>query len=151
MHRLYENDEIVVFWNSEKCVHAAECVKGSPETFNFSRKPWVQLGNVENSEVWQTIEKCPSGALGILYRHGIDTPLQPENCRSIALDGDKKIGECDYTETESAICIYHTDVDPEYGGKGIAKRLVYKALEYAEKNGKQVSATCSYAINILDE
>ena len=75
--------------------------------------------------------------------------MQPEFSRSITLDGDKKIGECDYTETEFGIYIYHTEVASEYGGKGIAKRLVYKVLEYAEKNGKQISATCSYAYKIL--
>jgi len=29
MHRLYEQGDIVVFWNSEKCRHAKRCVNGS--------------------------------------------------------------------------------------------------------------------------
>ncbi len=33
MRRLYENEDIVISWNSEMCQHTAECVKGSPKTF----------------------------------------------------------------------------------------------------------------------
>ena len=43
MHRVYENDDIVVFWDSEKCRHARKCVEGSPVTFNILNKPWINL------------------------------------------------------------------------------------------------------------
>ena len=151
MHRLYENNEIVIFWNSDKCFHSTKCIQGSPKTFNPSRKPWIQLGHAVNSEIWQAVEQCPSGALSILYRHGIKTVVEPERCRSAAYDGDKMIGECDYQESDSGWCIYHTEVDPEHGGKGIAKRLVYAVIEAAERNGTTVTATCSYAVRILNE
>ena len=151
MHRLYENNEIVIFWNSDKCFHSTKCIQASPKTFDVNRKPWIQLGNVENPEVWQAVEQCPSGALGILYRYGINTRMEPENCRSVAYDGDKHIGECDYRETESGWCIYHTEVDPEYGGKGIAKRLVYSILEAGERKGIKITSTCSYASKVLVE
>ena len=45
--------------------------------------------------------------------------------------------------------IYHTGVSEEYRGKGIAKRLVYKLLEEAERNEVKVTATCSYAKKML--
>ena len=151
MHRLYENNEIVIFWNSDKCIHSAKCIHASPKTFDVSRKPWIQLGNVPNPEVWQAVEQCPSGALGVLYRHGIDVKMEPESYRSAAYDGDKLIGECDYRESESGWCIYHTEVDPSYGGKGIAKRLVYSVLETAERQGVSVTSTCSYASKVIGE
>lgn len=28
MHRLYANDDISVFWDSDKCFHAKKCVTG---------------------------------------------------------------------------------------------------------------------------
>ncbi len=151
MHRLYENNEIVIFWNSDKCFHSTKCIQASPKTFDVNRKPWIQLGNASNPEIWHAVEQCPSGALGILYRHGINTRMEPENCRSVAYDGDKLIGECDYRETESGWCIYHTEVDPEYGGKGIAKRLVYSILEEGERKGIKITSTCSYASKVLAE
>ncbi len=62
-------------------------------------------------------------------------------CGTINYNG-KEIGECDYSTTESGWNIYHTGVSSDYQGKGIAKRLVYKVLEEAERNCVNVSATC---------
>lgn len=150
MHRMYENDDIVIFWNSDKCFHAKQCVHGSPNTFNPNRKPWICLEGSDTKEVWQAISKCPSGALTCLYRQDIIITLEPENCRSVAYDGEKEIGECDYQVTDAGWNIYHTGVSPEYGGKGIAKRLVFKVIEAAERNKTSVGATCSYAQKVLE-
>lgn len=30
MHIMYENEDIVVIWDPEKCFHAMQCVHGSP-------------------------------------------------------------------------------------------------------------------------
>ncbi len=151
MHRLYENEDIVVFWNSDKCFHAKRCVHGCSKAFDPSRKPWIDLNRAETSEIWQAIEQCPSGALTCLYKHNIDVKMETENCRSAAYDGGRLIGECQYRQTEDEWIIYHTGVRPEFEGKGIAKRLVYKVLEAAEKNKVKAGATCSYAIKILEE
>lgn len=151
MHRLYENDDIVVFWNSEKCFHSKKCVTDSPKTFDITRKPWIDVSLTDNAEIWQTIEKCPSGALGVAYRHGIDVVMDLENCRSVALDGEKVIGECDYEVSGDSWTIYHTEVSEAHGGRGIARRLVYKVIESAEKGKLSVEATCSYAAKIIRE
>ena len=151
MHRIYENNDIVVFWNSDKCFHSKKCITGSPETFDINRKPWIDLARADNAEIWQTIEKCPSGALQVLFRHGIDVIMDLNKNRSVALDGDRIIGECDYIVFESEWNIYHTEVHEEYGGIGIAKRLVYKVIEAAEKNHVAIRATCSYAEKIIGE
>ncbi len=150
MHRTYENEDLVVFWDSDKCYHAKRCVHGSPKTFDPKRKPWIDLNQADCKEVWQAIEQCPSGALSCIYRHEIDVVLEPEGCRSVAYDGEKEIGECDYQITGNVWNIYHTGVLPAYGGKGIAKRLVYKVLEEAERKCAEVQATCSYAAKLLD-
>ena len=151
MHRTYENEDLVVFWNSEKCRHAKECVHGSPDTFNPAKKPWIQLGRAENKEVWQAISKCPSGALSCIYRHGITVTMDAENSRSLAFDGDQQIGECEYDKADGDFCIYHTAVREEYKGKGIARRLVYKVIEQAERECMNITATCSYAKKVLQE
>ena len=151
MHRIYENEDLVVFWNSEKCFHAKKCVTGSPKTFNINRKPWINLDGADNKEVWQAIEKCPSGALRCLYRHNIDVKADIEKRRSVAYDGDKLVGECDFEESDGVWNIYHTEVLPEYEGKGIAKRLVYRIIEESERNKVRLEATCSYARKVIEE
>ena len=151
MHRTYENEDIVIFWNSEKCFHAKRCVVGSPKTFDPARRPWIQLGLAENPEVWQAIEQCPSGALSVVYRFGIDVRLEEDRNRSAAYEGDTLVGECEILGSDGHWTIVHTGVRPEYEGRGIAKRLVYAVLEAAERRGIEVSATCSYAQRILGD
>ncbi len=151
MHRIYENSDIVVFWNSEKCFHSRRCVTASPLTFDPMRKPWIDVTKDKNSNMWQAIESCPSGALSCTYRHDIDVKMDEANLRSVAYAEDKEIGECDYSSDGSGISIYHTGVDSAYEGKGIAKRLVYTILEYAERNRLEVSATCSYAKKLIED
>ena len=149
MHRLYEYGDIAVFWDSEKCRHAKRCVTGSPKTFDFDRRPWIDLTNAPTMKIWQTIEKCPTKALTCVYTQGVKVELDIENCRSLALSDDGQVGECDFKMTDEGWVIYHTEVAAEYGGKGIAKRLVYKLLEAAERKSVKVIPTCSYAVKLL--
>lgn len=151
MHRLYETEDLAVFWNSDKCWHSKRCVSASPKTFDITRKPWIDLTKAPSPEIWQAIEACPSKALTCLYTHGIKIVLEPELNRSIAYDGEQQVGECDYRDTAEGREIYHTEVDPAYGGKGIAKRLVYKVLESADREGKAIIPTCSYALKVVNE
>ncbi len=151
MHRLYENTDIVIFWNSAKCIHSRKCATGCPEAFDYARKPWVDVSRADNAKVWQTVQTCPSGALKVQYRHGIDVILESDRHRSIAVDGEKLVGECEFGVTAEGWVIYHTGVRPEYEGKGIARRLVYKVIEAAEKGGVKLGATCSYAVKLLGE
>ncbi len=149
MHRTYENDDIVILWDSEKCIHAKECREGSPETFDPARRPWIQLGLAENARVWKAIERCPSGALSVFYRHETDVVMEPDKCRSIASEAKKTVGMCEYHETEAGLEIYRTVVDADREDMGIAKRLVFKVLEAAERQNITVSATCSYAREVM--
>ena len=151
MHRLYENGDISVFWDSDKCRHAKECVNGCPEAFNIMRKPWIDISKAPTAKVWQAVSRCPSGALTCIYNHEVRIEYDRENLRSVAFYADKKIGECDYEENENIWVIYHTEVDERYTGKGIAKRLVYKLIQEAERSNKAIDATCSYAAKILGE
>lgn len=149
MHRLYSNENITVFWNSEVCRHAKRCVTGCPKVFDITRKPWIDISKDEDARIWQTIQKCPTGALKITYNHGIRVVFEEEACRSAAYDGDRLVGMCQYSETEEGRCIYHTETDPAYGGKSIGKRLVYCVAEAAEKSRIKLMATCSFAHGLL--
>ena len=150
MHRSYVTEDITIFWDSDKCRHARMCVSGSPKVFEFGRRPWIKPENGSSREIWETVKKCPSGALDIIYNHDVTIEFdEAGHCSAAFLDG-KQIGECDYEDTGDAFNIYHTEVDSEHGGKGIAKRLVYRVFEEAERRGRGVIPTCSYAANILN-
>ncbi len=65
--------------------------------------------------------------------------------KAAAYDGDDKIGECSCIEKDGCRHIVHTEVDPAYGGRGIASQLVQCLAEEAEKRGVPVVPVCSYA------
>lgn len=62
-NRIYENDEIKVFWTPDLCTHATECWKANRAVFDPGRKPWVDVNAAKGSEIAAIIDKCPSGAL----------------------------------------------------------------------------------------
>ena len=150
MHRLYENEDITVFWDSDRCFHARRCISGSPMVFNFARKPWVELEKGKNTDIWKTVKLCPSGALDITYNHGVKVVFEEENLRSAAYDGDRLVGECDYEDDGGSFTIYHTEVRPDYQDKEIARRLVFKTAEAAEKRKKSIIPVCSYARKVME-
>ena len=149
MHRLYETEDISVFWDSEKCRHARRCVTGCPEAFNINRKPWINLKDAQTAKVWKAVSACPSGALGCVYNHEVTVAFEKQEHRSAAYYKGERIGECDFEETAQGWNLYHTQVDPSFEGKGIAKRLVYCVLSEGEKSKAEVFASCSYAAKIL--
>lgn len=151
MHRLYENEDITVFWDSDRCFHARRCISSAPGVFNFARKPWVDLKKGKNANIWKTVKLCPSGALDIVYNHGVRVVFEEENCRSAAYAGERLVGECDYEDEKEIFTICHTGVDPDYTDKGIARRLVFKVAEAAERRKKKVVPVCSYARKVLDK
>ena len=74
-----------------------------------------------------------------------------ENNRTIAKDGEKIIGECDWNINGDIWSFDHTFVDPSYGGQGIAKRLVDCAFEEAIRNDAKVKPICSYVKKVFDK
>ena len=62
-YKVYETDEIMVFWKPDLCEHAAECIRGNNKVFDVSRRPWVDLSQAPADEIAEIIDKCPSGAL----------------------------------------------------------------------------------------
>ena len=62
------------------------------------------------------------------------------------------VAEICFEELEDKVYnIYHTYVDEEYRGQGIATRLMEYALDEINRRGGKVSATCSYAKKYLKE
>ncbi len=59
----YINGEIAVTYDVDLCIHAGECVKGSPKVFQPKERPWIQPENSGSAEIMATIDACPSKAL----------------------------------------------------------------------------------------
>ena len=64
----YTNDDIIVAWNSEICIHAAECVKRLPQVYKPKERPWINIENATTEELKTQISACPSGALTFIEK-----------------------------------------------------------------------------------
>ncbi|MCV7032241.1 GNAT family N-acetyltransferase [Mycobacterium sherrisii] len=67
---------------------------------------------------------------------------------TIAVDG-KTVGRADYADRDNQRVFYHTVVDPEYGGRGLATILVEAALNGARDAGKRIVPVCSMVGTVL--
>ncbi len=56
----------------------------------------------------------------------------------------KKVGEMAVAISETALTAYHTEVDPEMEGKGLARKLLDEMVKYARENHLQVIPLCVY-------
>ena len=59
----YSNDEIVILWRPNMCIHSGVCVRGLRAVFDVNRRPWIEPLAASTQEIIDQIEKCPSGAL----------------------------------------------------------------------------------------
>ena len=75
--------------------------------------------------------------------------FEKNNNRAIALDEDKIIGVCEYITSNNQWNIIHTEVNEDYQGQSIAKKLVNCVIENAKTNNIKLTADCSYAKSIL--
>ena len=70
--------------------------------------------------------------------------------RSAAYVDGEQIGECEFTLSGGAWVISHTGVRPEFGGRGIARKLVEKVVEAARSKGVKIVPVCSYAKRMME-
>ncbi len=71
--------------------------------------------------------------------------IKEEDHQFVLYDGEEYVGEVDWDDFEGDIEIVRTFVRPEYGHRGLAAQLVQIMVDKAEKEGKKISPTCSYA------
>ena len=75
--------------------------------------------------------------------------FEAEQPRSAAYDKEKLVGVAEIEDTHGCWVITHTEVDPAYGGQGIARRLIEEIVAEARRAGKKIVPLCSYADKML--
>ncbi|MBN2639961.1 MAG: N-acetyltransferase [Bacteroidales bacterium] len=71
--------------------------------------------------------------------------------RFVLYEDNTQAGEVTfYSDGENKIVLDHTGVDQQFGGKGYAKQLVMKVVEYARENNLKIVPVCSYAKRVFD-
>lgn len=86
----YENDDIKVSYDLNRCIHAGECVKGLGDVFDPKKKPWIQPDNAIADDIADVIERCPTGALHYKLKNNSRTEVSSTKNR-IQLQSDGPI------------------------------------------------------------
>ncbi|BBZ50326.1 N-acetyltransferase [Mycobacterium heidelbergense] len=80
---------------------------------------------------------------------GAQTTVAAEEGRyTIAVEG-KTVGLAEFADRGDQRVFYHTEVDPAYGGRGLASILVEAALDAARDDGKRIVPVCSMVVTVL--
>ena len=80
---------------------------------------------------------------------GAETTVTAEDGRyTIAVDG-KTVGLAEFADRGDQRVFYHTEVDPAFGGRGLASILVEEALSAARADGKRIVPVCSMVVTVL--
>ncbi len=68
-----------------------------------------------------------------------------------AFDGNKEAGRMSYTLAgKSTIIIDHTEVNNEYRGQNIGKRILMEVINYARENKIKIIPLCPFAKSVFD-
>jgi predicted GNAT family acetyltransferase len=63
--------------------------------------------------------------------------------------GGSLAGFLTYRGSENRLDLVHTEILPEYEGKGLAAQLVGQALDDVRASGRQVVPSCSYVAKFV--
>jgi uncharacterized protein len=58
--------------------------------------------------------------------------------------GEDKIGRTEYFLRDGVYVFVHTEIPPEFGGRGIADKIAKFALDYVQGEGGTVIARCPF-------
>jgi uncharacterized Fe-S cluster protein YjdI len=104
----YEGKDIEVTYDTARCLHAAECVRGLPAVFDTAKRPWIAPDAADAEALAAVIRRCPTGALHYTLRDGEPEPASAPTRIRLAKDGPLLLeGDLELDgkrETRAAIC-----------------------------------------------
>ena len=77
--------------------------------------------------------------------------LEMREDRAVLIDDEKVVEYCSFVEERDVWMIEHTVVDEAYQGQGLAKKVFFKVVQEARKQGKKIVPICSYAIHQFEK
>jgi predicted GNAT family acetyltransferase len=75
----------------------------------------------------------------------------PSESRYEIYDDEQLAGFSDYRLTATSIAFTHTEVDPAFGGRGLAKQLVTEELDDADRRSLAVLPFCPYVRKVISQ
>jgi CDGSH-type Zn-finger protein/uncharacterized Fe-S cluster protein YjdI len=109
----YESEDITIEFDSKRCLHSSECVKGLDSVFDPNKRPWIQPENASADQIKEVVHRCPTGALQ--YKNA-NSEEKPDRRNSITISPDGPLylrgnieiqnaeGETILEDTRAALC-----------------------------------------------
>lgn len=135
---IFEGRGIRVTWSKQRCIHAAECVRGLPAVFMPGRRPWITPDDATADRIAGIVMRCPTGALHFERRDGgpgepvpAANTVVPSRNGPLILRGDLEIASPDggapLRDTRVALCRcgqsrHRPFCDNSHGGAGFVDR-----------------------------
>ncbi len=80
---------------------------------------------------------------------GAETTVSRQDGKyTIAVEGET-VGLAEFADRDNQRVFYHTEIDPKFGGRGLATILVEEALNEARDEGKRIVPVCSMIVTVL--
>lgn len=65
----YENEDIIILWKPNICIHSKHCWHDLSTVFNPNIRPWINPTGATTDSIKSQIDKCPSGALSYIVKN----------------------------------------------------------------------------------
>lgn len=64
----FNGESATVTWDSQLCIHVAECGRAKGELFERGRKPWCDPDSSSDDHVLNVVKRCPTGSLSVVFK-----------------------------------------------------------------------------------
>ena len=78
-----------------------------------------------------------------------EVKIEFKDNKSVALLENNEIGVCEFKDSDEGWIIFHTEVNPNYKGQRIAKRLLDAIVNEARNKKIKIIPECSYAKKVM--
>jgi CDGSH-type Zn-finger protein/uncharacterized Fe-S cluster protein YjdI len=84
----YAGKQVVIAYDAQRCIHAAECSRGLRAVFDPEARPWIRPDRADPAAITAVISRCPTGALTLRNADGSNPEVaDARNSVSPAPDG----------------------------------------------------------------
>ena len=78
-----------------------------------------------------------------------EVKIEFKDNKSVAFIEDSEIGVCEFNVLDGKWIIVHTEVNSNYRGSGIAKKLLDRVVAEARNKNIKIIPKCEYAIKVM--
>jgi predicted GNAT family acetyltransferase len=80
---------------------------------------------------------------------GAEVTVAAEDGKYTVSVAGQEVGLADYADRGNQRVFHHTEIDPEFGGRGLATILLERALQDTREDGKRIVPVCSMVVTVL--